>query len=483
MHNQSVNELRFLFLEQIATRTPKAAARLFELRDSSKWQAEYYLSADWLESFLQTALEQEQEHMDSIAKQVDSRTALVTKKWTKLKRQADKNNKLNARQLEEYQESKKAHKLNVKEAAYQVMRQAYMRASANGTLPANARQVMYAARPLIIELTGKTKPWSSSSYFTQHLLPDYVRDNPEEAAEWDVVFDARGHFSEPHTETEIGLGTLQVRGYVREWEPGKRRDVEEDLEKVFKTSGSTNRYGAVLFIEKEGFNELWRAVKISERYDLAIMSTKGMSTTASRTLIEELSALELPIYVLRDFDKPGFSIAHTLCNDTRRYQFSKKPNVIDLGLRLEDVEALGLESEPVVYDGDADPRDNLRESGATDAELKYLVRGRMQGGWYGERVEINAVDSRRLVTWLEAKLKAAGVSKIVPDDDVLTDAYREALLRRALLEKAKELAEKTDINDATLPVGASDTISLILAEDPTKSWDAVVWGLAQVAKH
>jgi hypothetical protein len=78
MHNQSVNELRFLFLEQIATGTPKAVARLFELRDASKWQAEYRLSADWLESFLQTALEQEQEHMDSIAKQVDSRTALAT---------------------------------------------------------------------------------------------------------------------------------------------------------------------------------------------------------------------------------------------------------------------------------------------------------------------------------------------------------------------------------------------------------------------
>jgi len=41
MHNQSVNELRFLFLEQIAIKTPKAAARLVELRDAGKWQAEY----------------------------------------------------------------------------------------------------------------------------------------------------------------------------------------------------------------------------------------------------------------------------------------------------------------------------------------------------------------------------------------------------------------------------------------------------------
>jgi hypothetical protein len=37
---------------------------LFELRDAGKWQAEYRVSADLLNQFLQTALEQEQEHVD-----------------------------------------------------------------------------------------------------------------------------------------------------------------------------------------------------------------------------------------------------------------------------------------------------------------------------------------------------------------------------------------------------------------------------------
>ena len=63
MHNQSVNESRFLFLEQIAIETPEAAAKLFELRDAGKWQAEYRLSADWLETFLWAALDEEQERM------------------------------------------------------------------------------------------------------------------------------------------------------------------------------------------------------------------------------------------------------------------------------------------------------------------------------------------------------------------------------------------------------------------------------------
>jgi hypothetical protein len=37
------------------------------------------------------------------------------------------------------------------------MPDAYRIASTNGTLPANARQIMYAARTAILELTGKTK--------------------------------------------------------------------------------------------------------------------------------------------------------------------------------------------------------------------------------------------------------------------------------------------------------------------------------------
>ena len=42
--------------------------------------------------------------------------------------------------------------MTIKVAAYNVMTEAYMAVSDNGTLPANARQIMYAARPKILEL-------------------------------------------------------------------------------------------------------------------------------------------------------------------------------------------------------------------------------------------------------------------------------------------------------------------------------------------
>ena len=46
------------------------------------------------------------------------------------------------------------------------------------------------------------------------------------------------------------------------------------------------------------------------------MSTKGMSVTTSRELID---SLHVPVLVFHDFDKSGFSIVGTLKRDTRRY--------------------------------------------------------------------------------------------------------------------------------------------------------------------
>src|SRR5260370_1328890 len=68
---------------------------------------------------------------------------------------------------------REARSISLKDAAYEVMEKAYMKASDNGRLPANARQVMYAARPLVQE---KTDERLEDTYFTQTLLPDYLEE-------------------------------------------------------------------------------------------------------------------------------------------------------------------------------------------------------------------------------------------------------------------------------------------------------------------
>lgn len=273
----------------------------------------------------------------------------VAQDWRAAKKKADREGRMARRQLKEFRTHQRREELSMKEAAYQVMERAYLKASGNGAYPANARQVMYAARPWVLEMTGG-KCWSSSAYFTQHILPDYLDENPVATRQWDVVFDARGHIIEPHTRKSIGLGTVEVRQYIGSWTDFVSDTFDPLLfERDIETRGPGNRYRYALFVEKEGFFPLLERADIAACYDIAIMSTKGMSVTAARQLVEELTLQDVTTLVIRDFDKTGFSIVHSLTHDTRRWRFSVRPRVIDMGLRLDDVQRNQLESEEVTY--------------------------------------------------------------------------------------------------------------------------------------
>jgi hypothetical protein len=287
---------------------------------------------------------------------------------------------------------KQEKKKIIKDAAWDVMEEVYLYVSDNGSLPAHARQMMYRARKLIQEATGIAEPWKKSSYFTQTLLPDFMAAHAEMTTSWDVVYDARGHLREPHTEKQIDLGTLEVRDYVTSW----TSDVDDNpgainLKTAVDTKGPSNRYRFVLFVEKEGFNPLLQRAQIAEKYDLAIMSTKGMSVTAARKLAEAYAQQGVTILVLHDFDVSGFSIVHTLGHDTRRHKFKVRPKVIDLGLRLRDVTAMRLDSEDVVFPTrlKKNPCVRLERCGATEEECNFLVHSDA-APYEGKRVELNA---------------------------------------------------------------------------------------------
>ncbi len=69
---------------------------------------------------------------------------------------------------------------------------------------------------------------------------------------------------------------------------------------------------------------LLQRARLAQRFDMAIMSSKGMGTTAVRALIEKAPGV-VNILVLHDFDKSGFSISGTLTRDTRRYVLKTMP--------------------------------------------------------------------------------------------------------------------------------------------------------------
>jgi hypothetical protein len=446
----------------------------------------------------------------------------ATKKFAKKKQQAAGRSRdyLTQRDIAFLRAEKKREEREIiKDAAYLVMEQAYLKASGNGADPANARQVMYAARPMVLQLTGG-KCWKNSAYFTQTLLPDFVEDHPDLTANWDVVYDARGHFVEPHTGHRLGLGTLEVRGYIGSWIRGvaapEKFPVAIPADAVTAsvglgglgvggtgsrviTAGPANRYAYALFVEKEGFDSLLQRNRIAERYDLAIFSTKGMSVVAARSLVDYLSQAGVTILVLHDFDLPGLTIQHTLCHDSRRYRFQAEPEVIDIGLRLEHVTEMNLQSEPVEYHQTKDPRDKFWEQedyDATAEELAYLVEKRVHNKlWIGKRVELNAMTSPQFIEFLERQLTVAGVTKVVPDKKTLAKVWqrdrRERLLEaatswvqssaavQAALKTAKEAAiealrELHLGTDTKPPKDLADSVREYLDTHPLETWEDAV---------
>ena len=311
-----------------------------------------------------------------------------------------------------------------------------------------------------------TLPTPSS---TRWMPPDYIAQHG--ALAWDVVFDARGHFVEPHTDERVDLGTLDVRRYLHEWTTEVSDELDVDLNKkpLLPTTGPAYRFRFALFIEKEGFNALLKTSYIAERYDLAIMSTKGMSNTAARRLVDELSRQSVTILVARDFDVSGFSIVETLRSSNRRYRFQRRPNVVDLGLRLDDAAAMGLDSEPVDSRNQKDPRIRLRECGATEDECDYLVGG--------ERIELNAMDSGQFIEWLEQCLDEAGVEKVIPEADVLETAYRRAVKRARVQKTIDEILAAEEDEAITVPKNLHATTKEQIT-GTADAWDEAIWSLA-----
>jgi hypothetical protein len=394
----------------------------------------------------------------------------VTKKWAKVRKAEEREE---ARRYRRSEYMTRPLRETIKEVAWEVMVAAYRKASANETLPATARQIMYAARPDILKRTGRQD--LDDQYFTQTILPDYIQEHPEQTADWDVVFDARGHLHEPHTEKSVLLGTLAVRKYLSDIKGQKVLDPGVTVaggDTDFPTCGPANRYGAILFIEKEGFLSLFEAVHLEARYDIAIMTTKGVSTTAGRSLVDGLCSAGggVPLLVLHDFDKAGFSILATLSRDTRRYTFFNDVRVIDLGLRLADVQQWHLPGESVSF-GRSDPTRNLQENGATADEISYLCNGDI-----GRRVELNAFTSDQFIAWLEGKLAAHGAKKVVPSAEILTRAYRRALYATLIQRAVDDMHEsvRRRVEAMKVPTGLVQHVKKALNAHRERPWDAVI---------
>jgi DNA topoisomerase VI subunit B len=416
---------------------------------------------------------------EDFADSIKEAVSTVTNEWSKIKtreyRRQQKDEQARDRLLRS-----RSSRVSEKTAALEAIPAAYAKASA-GKPFAEARQVMYAARPTMLARTGKST--IDDERFTQKLLPQYIREHPEQTKHWNVVYDDRGHLIEPHTGTIIGIGTINVADYLHEAETSAGLDFEPStFTALIPSKGPKHRYGGLLFIEKEGLIPLLELEKVGERYDLAIASSKGLASTAARNLIEALAFdHKVRILVVHDFDKSGFSILGTLTRDTERHQFTRNFQVIDLGLRLADIKKLGLEGEPVPYP--AEPSANLLENGATHEEVQFLLndsryeyddRGKRKLiSGMGRRVELNELPNDQFLAWLEDALVKHKVEKVIPEEAVLEQAYRRDMMahlsQRLIAEGWQDMEQQVKAMRA--PTNLSLELAVRLKSQPELPWD------------
>ncbi len=218
----------------------------------------------------------------------------------------------------------------------------------------------------------------------------------------------------------------------------------------------------------------WPLVVLKELMDNAldaceeaeIAPVEGVSVTAARRLIDDVCGdNNLPLFVLHDFDVAGFMILGTLQRDTRRYQFSNAIKVTDLGLRLDDIAGLEREPAAATKTSAANLRAQLAENGATDAEIAILLN---------ERVELNAMASDDLITMIERKLKDYGLKKVIPDNDVLADAYRGFHRSKELREAFEEMESEFEESKVKVPKTLSRQVRAVLKKHPDLRWDDAI---------
>jgi hypothetical protein len=372
----------------------------------------------------------------------------------------------------------KPERVSFKEAAFRAMAEAYEVASSGGKYPIISQQVFYKARPKILELTRKDELTAEErARFCYTLLPLFMQERPELTCNWSIIYKPRGDLIEPHTRQKIGLGTTEVAHYRARWTNGlDLADTDFDMpEWKVQTHGPQYRYGAVVAVEKGGIADVLRQTGVHDRNDVAIIGNEGQSVEAELVLADALGDADVPIFLLTDFDRQGFTIAENLRAGTWRHRYRNRVKVIHVGLKLEQIENFGgLEDEPIgentlKHVGD----DRLRECGAT-AEEVALLRTR--------RVELNALTTEQLVDLVEGALTEHGIAKVIPHAEHLEAAWRAAKAHAEIADAVAEANKRAERwKDELAPDDLLDEVRNLLEQHPEMSWDAALRQIAERA--
>ena len=401
-----------------------------------------------------------------VAKACAQALTSATRTLHKDKRSTENADRLQRRAAQrEHKEAVRAPKATVKDIVFQITAQAVDQARGREGLPFSSHTLFYKLRPLALNLLRPGTPFRAK-YVEQQLIPAWEREHGPITG---LYREPRGTLHHPHDpdgERDVRLGTREVKDYTPEkWS-----------------------YNKVLVIEKTG---LWPPIdqaRLADRYDMAVITNEGYTSTAGRDLLASLPPGDVQIFVLHDADPDGYNIARTLGEETARMP-DHNIQVIDLGLTVDDAIAKGLESEPATRDqalpaGILPRLSDTAKEWFTGKATDHDIHGKPKK-WRYQRVELNAFSSPQLIAYIEEGLARHGATgKVVPPDDVIHDAYSWEQANLTVMVKeaiAKALppdtiadAVRTDLGPTRLTHVTAADITTYLTTHPTSSWEAAI---------
>lgn len=294
--------------------------------------------------------------------------------------------------------SGKAPKGFIRDFVFENFKTVYNQATDNGRYTLTQRQFYYPMRDMFMK-TAKENGYTYSSQSTPknpkklklkyETFCGYIDDYEREVLGERIIYkDNRGFFVEPHSDKRIDLGTTAVEQY--------RPDLDQ--------------YNSLLFVEKTGFYELLhKDFKLSKKYDIALINSKGYANNAARNLVEKIQAAKanIRLYTLTDFDIKGLGIAEDVAKADELSAMDIF-NCERLGITLEDIQTYDLSIEPAQYKDKvfSELENSCSEGYISDEEYNFLKQN--------QRVEINAFTPVELIDYLEEKFYEHGIRKLEP---------------------------------------------------------------------
>lgn len=269
------------------------------------------------------------------------------------------------------------------------LQSAINKASGDGAFPFSLRQLYYAIRPFVISKLNKQLEYG---YFC-NVMTDYENEHGDIPK---LYRDNRGVLYHPHIGQEIPIGTLTVQNYQRpDW-----------------------TFNKILYSEKEGLFPLLKEAKFPERYDCALVTSKGYASRAVKDLLDMLgeSDEEIQFFCIHDADAAGTKIYETLVEATKARP-ERKVKVINLGLDPEEAMQMNLEIEC------------LERSKDVKAVASYVPK-KWKHWLQTNRIELNAMTSEQFVHWLETKIAQYDRGKVIPNQEILADSFEQTVLQR-----------------------------------------------------